>query len=160
MPDSTVVHTEVMKLHATPEQVRRFIMTPERILDYYPGGAGGGVIENGVSLYCYNDSGASLLEIDQAASSEQHIVMNVTAAADIAPPYTKERIIAAAFFTMVEDWILEESNEGTVLSKSWRDVIPTNPLPFSIADIVRDSAANESEELIHNWNSAAKAEKA
>ncbi len=30
------VHREVMELRATPAQVREFIMTPERILDYYP----------------------------------------------------------------------------------------------------------------------------
>lgn len=155
MSESTVVHTEVMKLRATPAQVRKFIMTPERILDYYPGGAGGGVIEVGRSIYCYNDSGASLLEIDIAASSDQHIVLNVTSAADIAAPYSKQKIIAAAFFTMIEDWLLEESDEGTVLTKIWRDVTAINPLPFSIEDIVRESAANESEELIHGWNLAA-----
>jgi glyoxylase-like metal-dependent hydrolase (beta-lactamase superfamily II) len=32
----SIVHREVIELDASPAQVRRFIMTPQRILDYYP----------------------------------------------------------------------------------------------------------------------------
>lgn len=32
----SIVHTEVMQLRATPDQVREFILTPDRILDYFP----------------------------------------------------------------------------------------------------------------------------
>ena len=31
-----LVDTEVMQLRATPDQVRAFILPPERILDYFP----------------------------------------------------------------------------------------------------------------------------
>ena len=33
---SNIIHEDVMIIDASPEQVRQFIMTPERIADYYP----------------------------------------------------------------------------------------------------------------------------
>ena len=43
--ESNIVHTEIMQLRATPAQVREFILTPERILDYFPSPVDGGVLE-------------------------------------------------------------------------------------------------------------------
>ena len=38
------VHREVMELEASPARVHEFVMTPERILDYYPAPLEGGVL--------------------------------------------------------------------------------------------------------------------
>ena len=62
LSSSGIVHTEIIELQATPAQVREFIMTPQRILDYYPSPTEGGVIEPGLKIYCRGKAGVSLLE--------------------------------------------------------------------------------------------------
>jgi hypothetical protein len=151
-----VVHTEVMQLRATPEQVRRFILTPERILDYYPSPVDGGVLEEGQAIWCRGEMGVSMLEILGEESSDSLIVMKVTTAfGPMEAPFTRERIEAKAGFTMVEDWALEPHEGGTQLTKSWRDVVAVGPEPFPLADAVRQGAIHESPQLVKEWNAAA-----
>jgi hypothetical protein len=62
-PASRIVHREVIELQATCTQIREFIMTPERILDYYPSPIEGGTIESGSMIFCRGKAGTSLLEV-------------------------------------------------------------------------------------------------
>lgn len=149
------VHTEVMQLLATPAQVREFILTPERILDYYPDPVEGGVFEAGKAIFCRGAIGASLLERIDAESNDALVVLRVTTAIGLEAPYTRERIEANATFSMIEDWALAESESGTTLTKSWRDVRASGPEPFPLADAVREGAIHESPALIQAWNAAA-----
>lgn len=151
-----IAHQEVIQLQASIEQVRAFIMTPERILDYYPGPIGGEVIEQGLSFYCQGKSGVSLLELDQNQSTENTIVLNVTTATNLKPPFTPERIKANTFFTMVEDWALTPTAQGTQLTKTWRDIKKTKLKFLPMGLIVRKSAKAESEKLRKAWDEAAK----
>ena len=152
---SKVVHTEVMELRATPDQVRSFILTPERILDYYPQPVEGGVLEPGKAIFCRGEMGVSMLEKVEAESRDECLVVKVTTAFGMEAPYTRERIEAAAGFTMVEDWALAKSATGTTLTKTWRDVIPNGESPFPLEDAVREGAIHESASLIAGWNKAA-----
>jgi hypothetical protein len=155
-PLSNVVHTEVMDLNATPAQVRRFILTPERILDYYPEPVEGGVFEPGRSIWCRGQLGTSLLERLPSESSDDHVVLEVTTAIGLESPFTRERILAQRTFTMVEDWVLEATSQGTRLTKSWRDVQAAGPEPFPLAEAVRQGAIHESPLLVEAWNGAAR----
>ena len=141
---SNIVHTEVIELQASPEKVREFIMTPERILDYYPDPIEGGIIEPCVSIYCRGKAGVSLLEIIPSESNETLLVLKVTTATNVKPPYTEERIKASIFFTMTEDWKLEETTQGTRLTKSWRDIHKQKMKFLPMRFIVRKSAKEES----------------
>jgi hypothetical protein len=152
----SIVHTEVMELVASPAEVRRFIMTPERILDYYPSPVEGGVLEPGRSFFCRGEMGVSMLERVEAESSDDLIVLKVTTAIGLAAPFTRERIESHTTFTMVEDWALRSSGTGTTLTKSWRDVESVGPEPFPLAETVKQSAMNESPQLVTAWNRAAK----
>lgn len=155
-PAPNVVHTEVMELRATPEQVRRFILTPDRILDYYPQPVQGGVLEAGRAIWCRGEMGTSMLELVPEESSDDCLVLKVTTAFGLEAPFTRDRIEANAGFTMVEDWQLEETPEGTRLTKSWRDVRAAGPdEPFPLADAVREGAIHESPLLVERWNAAA-----
>ena len=122
MPEASanIIHTEVLELQATPAQVREFIVTPERILDYYPMGVEGGVLEPGRAIWCRGEAGVSLLERIEAESSDDLVVLLVTTAIGLEPPYTRERIEGNVTFTMVEDWALAASASGTTLTKTWR----------------------------------------
>ena len=152
------VHREVMELRATPAQVREFIMTPERILDYYPAPIEGGVFEAGRSIWCRGEIGVSMLERVEDESTDDCVVVLVTTAVGLEPPYTPEAIQAATTFTMVEDWALAAGPEGTTLTKTWRDIrAPADP-PFPLEDAVRDTAKGESGALVERWNAAARAE--
>ena len=115
--DDGLVHREVMELQATPAQVREFVLTPERILDYYPAPLEGGVFEAGRSIWCRGEMGVSMLERIEAESSDDCVVMLVTTAIGLEPPYSPESIVAATTFTMVEDWALAESSGGTTLTQ-------------------------------------------
>lgn len=154
-PSSGIVHTEVMELAATPAQVEAFIMTPERILDYYPDPVGGGVLEPGHAIYCQGAMGVSLLERIEAECSARCVVIKVTTAFGLEAPFTRERIEANGAFSMIEDWELAPSGDGTTLTKTWREVIALGPEPFPIADAVREGAVHESPSLVRGWNAAA-----
>jgi hypothetical protein len=156
--DDRLVHREVMELRATPAQVLAFVMTPERILDYYPDPIEGGVFEEGRAIWCRGAIGVSMLERVDGESSDDCLVVLVTTAAGLEPPYTQENIRAAATFTMVEDWAVVATARGTTLTKSWRDVTMMIDLPFSMEDAVRETAKGESKPLIEKWDAAARAE--
>ena len=151
------VHREVMELQATPAQVREFIMTPERILDYYPAPIEGGVFEAGRSIWCRGEIGVSLLERVEDESSDECVVVVVTTAVGLEPPYTREGIEAAATFSMIEDWSLAAGPNGTTLTKTWRDIRATGDPPFPLEDAVRETAKGESGTLVERWNEAARA---
>lgn len=147
-----IVHQEVIELDISPAQVREFIMTPERILDYYPGALEGGVIEQGSSFFCWGKSGVSLLELMHAESSEQLLVVKVTTATRLSPPFTESRIKASTFFTMIEDWEIMATPTGSRLTKTWRDIRKARFKFLPMALIVRLSARKESATLKRAWN--------
>lgn len=151
---SEIIHQEVLELLACPEQVKAFIMTPERILDYYPGGLHGGTLEPGKTFYCQGKSGVSLLAL-MDNSNDQHLILKVTTANGLKPPFTREAIEQAAFFTMIEDWELSEHNGGTRLTKTWRDLKKHKMRWLPLGWIIRSSAKSESRRLIKGWNQAA-----
>lgn len=151
----SIVHTEVMQLRATPAQVREFILTPARILDYFPQPIEGGVLEPGRAIYCRGEMGVSLLELLPEETTEDVVVVKVSTAFGLEAPFTRERIEEHAGFTMIEDWAIEATDEGTQLTKSWRDVEAKGPEPFPIADAVKEGAIHESAQLVSGWNAAA-----
>jgi hypothetical protein len=151
-----IVHREVMEIQATPAQVREFIMTPERILDYYPQPVDGGVLEPGRAIYCRGEMGVSILERIESECSDDCVVVKVTTAAGLEPPYTRERIESAVTFTMVEDWEIAASETGTTLTKTWRDVKAAGDPPFPLEEAVRQGAIHESDALIQGWGRAAR----
>ena len=154
-PSPNIVHTEVMEILATPAQVREFILTPERILDYFPDPLEGGVLEPGKAIYCRGGIVTSMLEVLEAESSDELVVIKVTTAIGLEAPYTRERIESNETFTMIEDWALAPTASGTALTKTWRDVVSAGPEPFPLADAVREGAIHESAKLIAGWNQAA-----
>lgn len=154
--NTSIVHTEIIELQVTPAQVREFIMTPQRILDYYPSPIEGGVIEPGSKIYCRGKNGVSLLEIVPQEGREDLLVIKVTTATSIKPPFTESRIKSARFFTMVEDWHLEETAEGTRLTKTWRNIEKHKMKYLPMKMIVRRSAKAESKELRDAWDRAAR----
>ncbi len=151
----TIAYQDVIELEAPPEKVREFIMTPERILDYYPGGIDGGVIEPGAAIYCRSKSGVSLLQVDQAASTPETLVVDVFSAGKLEPPYSVEKIREAAMFSMVEDWHLEPNGSGTRLTKTWRDIRKYKMRFLPMKMLVVKGAKSESAELREGWNRAA-----
>lgn len=152
--NNSIAYRDVLPLAIPPALARQYIMTPDRILDYYPGGIGGGVIESGQSIYCYNEAVISLLEIVESEANNIVTVL-VTTAPVMEPPYTAERIKSSGFFSMREDWQLDETASGTQLTKTWRDVHCSDPNMEGMADIVRESAIEEAKHLVDGWNNAA-----
>jgi hypothetical protein len=155
MPLPTIVHREVILLTAAPELVKTFVLTPERILDYYPGGRDCGVFEPGRSFYCRGKSGVSLLELDESQSDETTCVLKVTTSLKAKPPYNPQKIIDDVFFTMVEDWKIEPNGSGSKLTKTWRDVKKYQMKFMPMKFIVKRSAKQESAELKKAWDKAA-----
>ncbi len=150
----SIAYQDIIELEAPPETIREFIMTPERILDYYPGGIEGGVIEPGAAIYCRSRSGISLLQVDQAASTPGTLVVDVFTVGKLEPPYTIDRLREAAFFSMVEDWHLESAGSGTRLTKTWRDIRKHRMRFLPIKMMVVRGAKSESEALRAGWNRA------
>ncbi|WP_372749661.1 hypothetical protein [Litorivivens sp.] len=155
-----LVHQEEILLNAPPSQVKAFIVTPERIMDYYPQGTTCGVFKPGESFYCQGKAGISLLEslpVTPADNGPLKVVLKVTTARGLKPPFSPEAIKHAAFFSMVEDWLLHPHGEGTRLVKCWRDVKKHRLRWLPIAFIVKQTAKAESTKLQLAWNQAAMA---
>ena len=135
---ASVVHTEVMELEVPLAQAREFIMTPERILDYYPDPVGGGVLEPGHAIYCQGGPSVSMLERLEDECTDTCVVVKVTTAFGLEAPFTRERIEKNAVFTMIEDWEFAPSASGTTLTKTWRDIEAAGPESASFAEAVRN----------------------
>ena len=63
--------------------------------------------------------------------------------------------LQATFFTMIEDWKLEEISQGTRLTKSWRDIHKQKMKFLPMGLIVRKSARAESRKLKAAWDKLA-----
>jgi carbon monoxide dehydrogenase subunit G len=150
-----IVHRDVMQLTAAPEQVREFIMTPERIADYFPGVIDCGTFDAGKSIWCSSKTGVSLLEFVEEETTQWKLTMTVVNASKMATPYTAEAIKANPFMTMVEDWEIEARDGGTRLTKTWRNVVKHKMkwLPMNL--LIRRTAKGEHQKLVDSWNKAA-----
>lgn len=144
------VFEQQIPLNINAKQVREFVMTPERILDYYPQGIEGFVVEPNQSIICRGFGGASLLEVID--ESDNSTVIKVTSALIFRPPFTAERIKAKGFFTMIEDWVVDEHEGGCTLTKIWRDIEKQRFKLLPMAYIVSKTAAKESAKLRDAWN--------
>jgi len=150
-----IIHTDVLQLNVSPELVREFIMTPERIADYFPGVSDCGAFEAGKSIWCSAKTGVCLLELVEEESSDLKVTMNVITARKVAEPYSAEAIKANAFMSMVEDWEIEANGSGTQLTKIWRDVVMHKMKWFPIAPMIRWTTKGEHQKLVDGWNKAA-----
>lgn len=156
LAEAKIAHSEVLMLNISTAQARQFIMTPERILDYYPGATGCGTLEEGKKIFCHNDGVISLLE-RMSGGGENPVVIKVTSAGLMEAPITEEKIAANAFFVMFEDWLLDEDGAGTRLTKTWRDISCSQPDLPSMDAVVKESAIEEGASLVAGWNAAAQA---
>lgn len=151
-----LVHQEIMELKASPDKVRAFIMDPNRILDYYPSPLECGVFERGRSIWCRGEESVAMLELLEDETSDDCVVVQCTIAAGLQPAYSPERIRAATTVTMIEEWALAPSPNGTTVTKSWRNVRATEDLGFLLDDAIRETAKSETQPLIERWNEAAR----
>lgn len=140
---------EVIPIRASVEEVRQCILSPNRILQYYPMGNGSGELEPGVSFYCKGRLGISLFEI--LRSDPDYILLKVHNATACDPPYSVQSLKEAAFFSMLEDWHLEEAPEGTTLTRLWRDFEQTKMKAVPIRALVRLTAKLESRSIKKHW---------
>jgi hypothetical protein len=90
-------------------------------------------------------------------SSEDKVVIKVTTATRLKPPYTAERIRSARFFTMIEDWELESTEQGSLLTKTWRDVKKYKMKFIPMGLMIKRGAKGESASLKEAWDKAAQA---
>jgi len=147
-------------MNATAEQVLRFIITPERIMDYYPDATACGTFETGKAVWCSNKTGVSLLEvIDIENPAENTVSLRVTAANGLNPPFSIEQIRANPFLTIFEDFVVEATENGAKLTKTWRDIIKHKMKFLPMAFIIRLTAKSEHQRQIDGWNFNAKLER-
>ena len=152
---TSIVHRDVLQLDATPEQVREFIQTPERIADYFPHVIDCGTFRAGKSIWCSSTTGVSLLEFVEAETTRWKLTMNVVNAGRMAAPYTAAAIKANPFMSMVEDWEIEASDGGTRLTKTWRNVVKHKMKWLPMGLLIRRTAKDERQKLVDGWNKAA-----
>lgn len=150
---------ETLVLRARPSQIRRFIFTPDRVLDYTPGGIEGGVFQEGRAIWCRGETDVTLIEFREEESTEDRAVVFLCTAIGLEPPFSAERIRAGAMFTLFEDWEFTSEPDGTTtVRKSWRDLVVLAEVQFPLEDAIRDTLEAESEPLVEKWNRAAAAE--
>jgi len=155
---SNIVHVDTMLMHATSEQVLRFIITPERVMDYYPDATGCGTFETGKAIWCSNKTGVSLLEVvDRPAHNK--VTLRVITANGLTPPFSIEHIKAKPFLTMFEDFLVEANADGVTLTKTWRDITKHKMRFLPMGLIIKLTAKGEHQRQIDGWNFNAKLER-
>ena len=152
---SGIVHRDEMQLEGAPERVREFILTPERIADYFPHVVDCGTFEQGKSIWCSSKVGVTLLESVEAETTQWKLTLNIVNTGRIAAPYTAEAIKANPFMSMVEDWEVEANEGGTRLTKTWRDVVQHKMKWVPMGLLIRRTAKAEHQKLVDGWNKAA-----
>jgi len=155
---SKIVHVDIMSIDASQEQVLRFIITPERVMDYYPDATGCGTFIPGKAIWCSNKTGVSLLEVI-GTPTEKDITLRVITANGLTPPFSVEQIKANPFLTMYEDFSVERSTNGVELTKTWRDVTKHKMKFLPMNWIIRHTAKGEHQRQIDGWNFNAKLER-
>ena len=153
--DDAVIHREVIELRATPAQVREFIMTPERVVDYNPQAVEAGVLEPGHSVWFRTETSLVLVERVEDECRDDRVVVEAIIASGVVPPFTADDVRAGRIMSLMEDWDLEETADGTVATKTWRDVVTVVDLPFDAEDSIRELAKTETAPIIEKWNAAA-----
>ena len=153
--DSNVIFRLDILLRITPSQAREFIFTPARILDYSPTHNEGGVLIPGSAIYCRGDDSMFVMERISPADDVDCVVVEVHSAQALLPPHSIEQVKEAAIFRMVEDWQLAATPEGTLLTKTWRDLEQFKFPEFPMGPIVRATAEEETSLLVEGWNRAA-----
>ncbi len=152
-----VVHEETLDLRVPAATVRRFIMTPERIADYYPGVRDCGVLEAGRIFYCRGGAGTSLFEVLQ--DEPGFVKLRVWTAMRAKPPFSAEALERDAFFVMDEDWKIEATGEAeTRLTKTWRNLHKRKLRWLPMAMIVRRSIPEEARKMVALWEVEARGE--
>lgn len=153
-PEDNVILRLTMELAITPAKAREFIFTPERILDYSPTHHTGGVLVPGSALYCIGDDSMFVMERISPDDDHELIVMEVHSALVLDPPYTVDKVRDDAIFRMVEDWQLTETPDGTLLTKTWRDLDQYKFEELPMGPIVAAAAEEETDLLVNGWNNA------
>lgn len=144
-----LIAQKTILINAPVEMVRRFIKTPSRILDYYPGGNECGELKGGRYFYCKGLVGVSLLEVTK--DEPQGVYLKVWTAAYCSSPYTVEKLKKNAFFIMEEDWQLESKSDQTQLIKSWLNLKKIKLRFLPVAWIVRKSVKKECQLIAEKW---------
>lgn len=148
-----LIHREVLHLRIPTATVRRFIKTPARIGDYYPGARDWGVIQDERVFYCGGSAGISLFEV---LEDEPHRVrLRVWTARGLSSPPDTDALKEAAFFVMDEDWELTEVEGGTTLTKSWHRLEKRRLRFLPMAFIIRRAIPRESEKMVAKWEAHA-----
>lgn len=154
--DDAVVHREVIELRATPEQIREFIMTPERLVDYNPHAVDCGVLEPGHSVWFRTEASVVMVERVEDECHDDKVVVEATVAPGLVPPFTADDVRAGRIMSLMEDWDLQETPDGTIATKTWRDVVTFVELPFDVEDGIRELAKTETAPIVEHWNVAAR----
>lgn len=158
MDEGGLVHREVFELRATPEQVRRFIVTPERIMDYNPPAIEAGMLEEAHSVWFRTSQSVTMVERIEDECTDECVVVRATVAPGLAAPPTAEAVRSAATITLFEDWEIQATELGAMVTKSWRDARAFIELPYSLDEAIRETAKAEGPALVENWNAAAQRE--
>ena len=152
---SKIAHRDVMQIQANPARIREFVMTPERIADYFPAFIDHGVLEQGQSFWVSGKSGVSLFERIDADCTDSQVTISVITSNSVTPPYTLEAIKNSPMMSMVEDWDCTEKDGGTQLTKTWRDVVMHKMKWLPMTLIIRLTAKGERKKLVEAWGKAA-----
>ncbi len=150
------VAEESISLNIPSDIVRRYIQTPERILDYYPGGRECGRVDQEGYFYCRGDNGISLLQVTE--DKPDYVALRVWTSTSCQQPYTVAALQARAFFVMDEGWILRANGQRTELIRTWGNLHKIRLRFLPIAWMIRRTVGEESQQIAHRWEQQARSE--
>lgn len=152
---SSIITKDTYQISATVEQVKEFILTPERILDYYPSPIEGGVFVEGRSIWIRLKSGVTAMELvsDKLNPHMMTVLLHISSLQE--PPADIKEVKAKALMTFYEDWLLIPNDKGTQINKQWRDLTKHKNKWLPIKAMIQNTVKEYGEKIEHAWNAAA-----
>lgn len=148
-----IFHEATLWVAASPDQVARFITTPDRVQAYFPDALEGGVLVEDEAIWIRAKTGTTMIE--RISGDGDAVTVRVTSTAQKVASASREELAAKPLLRFYEDWHLEAHNGGTRITKHWRDLEAFGVMRWLPARwLVRRAAHQGTAKLVAAWSEA------
>lgn len=164
----SLISYDQFTLPHSPQQIAHYITNAEKVKAYYPFGLDAWQLSD-QQILCKGLFGNAFIEqVEQtnfasiAAGYDSLLPEGIAADAVVIttqvfglfkadPNKSIDALRASAFFTMFEDWILAPCEQGTKVTKTWRDLDKHQLKLVPLAAIVKHTGKSEQKKLLKAW---------
>lgn len=147
-------HHEQFTVAQNPTTVAGFILDPDRVMQYFPGAISAGRFDGGDAIWVRARTGTTLIEQLSPKDDLSLVTVCVTSTQLKDDPPNRATLQQSPLMRFYEDWRLEESDAGTRISKTWRDLEASGFMRFMPTKwLVKRTGRSGVELVADRWSS-------